>query len=158
MAFYLPDLHHKLTAGIDLTTREQAYVETQAQSSIPIEAIRANAILAISGATDRRKAALDRLELLCNDQLDSDAKASFAMMAGLLFLVDPLPFTGSLRAFVFRMAKGGTTGCRVNAIVVLERLAFAGDAAAKSLIQECTTDPDERVKQNATSALNHLRM
>lgn len=156
MAFRLYDLQRKVEAGAQLTAPEQAYVETQAQSSTLIDAIRANAVLAMSGATDRRKAALDKLESLCNDQLESDAKASFIMISGLLYVVDPLPPTGRLRAFVFRMAKAGGTGCRGNAVWVLERLAVAGDATAKSLIQECTSDADEYVRHKAASALKNL--
>jgi hypothetical protein len=78
------------------------------------------------------------------------------LRTNMLYVVDPLPSSGQIREFVFRMGKRGTVPCRGNAIVVLERLAFAGDAAAKSLIQECTTDPDEHVRQNAVSTLRHL--
>ena len=156
MIYSLYDLKRKVEFQDQLTEQEQAYVETKAQSSILIEAIDANAILAISGTSDQRKAALDKLESLCSEQLESDAKASFAMMCGLAYVVDPLPSAGRLREFVFRMAKRGTIGCRGNSILVLERLAYAGDATAKSLIQECTTDPDQYVRLGAAGALRRL--
>jgi hypothetical protein len=152
----LYDLQRKVEFRKPLTDEERTYVESKTADAMLIDTIRANAILAISETVDRRAAALDKLEGLCGEHIDGDAKASFALINGLMYLVDPLPPTGRLRAFAFRMATKGSVSCRVNAVWVLERLAWAGDAAAKQLIEECTTDSDQHVRERATTALRHL--
>jgi hypothetical protein len=105
-----------------------------------------------------RTRATETLETICKDALETGAGYPPNLVYALLRVPQAL-FAASqvIREFGFLAANSQNAGCRMNSVLVLERLANLGDKGAEERLRKIVDDSDALVRANAAKSLDRLR-
>ncbi len=152
------ELERKLRAGEPLTESDLEQARNYLDSEEIVERTIAYDIVMRDADLAERQHILQLLEEECRKALDS--KASYPCNLVLVLRRIPMPTLAAsvvFRQFVTVAASAGSTGCRMNAIYVLEKLADSGDVAAMESLTSAMSDRDVLVRQNAGNAVARIR-